>query len=222
MQNDGDGYFEDVTFDTNLADPSFYALGFGTRFIDFDNDGWLDLLVGNGHIWDNVKQIDAKMSYAQPVQLFRNQGGILQNQVSFTEVTAEAGLEKTPYVVRGMLFGDIDTDGDVDVVLCQSNRPAVVLSNEIGSENAWLTVKLIGRDGNTDAIGAQVRLEANGMTLLREVICGASYLSGNDLRITFGLGNASQIDNFEVRWHNGDVQGVNRMPIRQVVTLSQD
>ena len=66
MQNDGEGYFEDVTFDTNLADPSFYSLGFGTRFIDFDNDGWLDILVGNGHIWDNVKQIDAKMRYAQP------------------------------------------------------------------------------------------------------------------------------------------------------------
>ena len=217
MQNDGDGYFEDVTFDTNLADPSFYALGFGTRFIDFDNDGWLDLLVGNGHIWDNVEQIDAKQSYAQPVQLFRNQGG-----TGFTEITAEAGLDKTPYVVRGMLFGDIDTDGDVDVVLCQSNRPTVILSNEIGSENAWLTVKLVGTDGNTDAIGAQVQLEANGTTLLREVICGASYLSGNDLRLTFGLGKASQISNLQIRWHNGKVQQVSKVPIRQIVTFSQN
>ncbi|RKU23454.1 hypothetical protein C6500_01765 [Candidatus Poribacteria bacterium] len=222
MQNDGDGYFEDVTFDTNLADPSFYALGFGTRFIDYDNDGWLDLLVGNGHIWDNVKQIDAKMSYAQPVQLFRNQGGTLQNHTNFTEITAEAGLDKTPYVVRGMLFGDIDTDGDVDVVLCQSNRPAVILSNEIGSGSTWLTVKLVGTDGNTDAIGAQVQLETDGTTLLREVICGASYLSGNDLHLTFGLGNASQIDNFQVRWHNGDVQQFSQVPIRQIVTFSQD
>ena len=222
MQNDGDGYFEDMTFDTNLADPSFYALGFGTRFIDFDNDGWLDLIVGNGHIWDNVKQIDAKQSYAQPVQLFRNQGGILQSQGGFTEMTTEAGLDRTPYVVRGMLFGDIDTDGDVDVVLCQSNRPAVILSNEIGSENAWLTVKLVGTDGNTDAIGAQVQLESDGTTLLREVICGASYLSGNDLRLTFGLGNASRIENLRIRWHNGDVQQLNKVPIRQIVTFSQD
>ena len=222
MQNDGDGYFEDVTFDTNLADPSFYALGFGTRFIDFDNDGWLDLLVGNGHIWDNVEQIDAKQSYAQSVQLFRNQGDTSQSDIGFTEVTTEAGLHKTPYVVRGMLFGDIDTDGDVDVVLCQSNRPAVILSNEIGSENAWLTVELIGTDGNTDAIGARVQLEANGMTLLREVICGASYLSGNDTRLTFGLGNASQIDNLRIRWHNGDVQQLSKVPIRQIVTFLQD
>ena len=222
MQNDGDGYFEDVTFDTNLANPSFYSLGFGTRFIDFDNDGWLDLLVGNGHIWDNVEQIDTKQRYAQPVQLFRNQGDISQNHIGFTEITAEAGLDKTPYVVRGMLFGDIDTDGDVDVVLCQSNRPTVILSNEVGNVNAWLTVKLVGTDGNTDAIGAQVQLEANGTTLLREVICGASYLSGNDLRLTFGLGNASRVDSLQIRWHSGSVQRLSKVPIRQTATFSQD
>ena len=221
MQNDGDGYFEDVTFDTNLADPSFYSLGFGTRFIDFDNDGWLDLLVGNGHIWDNVEQIDAKMSYAQPVQLFHNQGGTSQDHAGFTEITAEAGLNQTHYVVRGMLFGDIDTDGDVDVVLCQSNRPTVVLSNEIGNANAWLTVKLVGTDGNTDAIGAQVQLEAGGMTFLREVICGASYLSGNDLRICFGLGDAARVDNLQIRWHDGSVQKLGGVPVRQSVTFSQ-
>ena len=221
MQNDGSGYFEDVTFDTNLADPSFYSLGFGTRFVDFDNDGWLDLLVGNGHIWDNVKQIDAKMSYAQPVQLFHNQGGTPQNHTGFAEITAEAGLDKTHYVVRGMLFGDIDTDGDVDVVLCQSNRPTVILSNEVGNANAWLMVKLVGTDGNTDAIGAQVQLKAGGMTFLREVICGASYLSGNDLRICFGLGDATRVDNLQIRWHNGSTQKLEELPIRQSITFSQ-
>ena len=169
-----------------------------------------------------MEQIDAKQSYAQPVQLFRNQGGTLQNHIGFTEITAEAGLDKTPYVVRGMLFGDIDTDGDVDVVLCQSNRPTVILSNEIGNVNAWLTVKLVGTDGNTDAIGAQVQLEANGMMLLREVICGASYLSGNDLRLSFGLGNATQVDNLQIRWHNGNVQQLSKVPIRQTVTFLQD
>lgn len=222
MQNDGDGYFEDVTFDTDLADPSFYALGFGTRFIDFDNDGWLDILVGNGHIWDNVRQIDAKQRYAQPVQLFRNRGGISQNSAGFTEITAEAGLDKTPYVVRGMLFGDIDTDGDVDVVLCQSNRPAVILSNEVGNANAWLKVRLVGTDGNTDAIGAQVQVETDGTTLLCEVICGASYLSGNDLRLTFGLGSATRVNSLQIRWHDGRVQQLGTVPIRQSITLLQD
>ena len=222
MQNDGEGYFEDVTFDTNLADPSFYSLGFGTRFIDFDNDGWLDLLVGNGHIWDNVEQIDAKMRYAQPVQLFHNRGGTSADGVVFTEITAEAGLNEMLYVVRGMLFGDIDTDGDVDVVLCQSNRPTVILRNEVGHTNAWLTVKLVGTDGNTDAIGAQVQLEASGRTLLREVICGASYLSGNDPRLFFGLGDAERVDGLQIRWHDGHIQRLGEIPVRQVIIFSQD
>ena len=214
MQNDGDGYFEDVTFDTGLADPSFYSLGFGTRFIDFDNDGWLDILVGNGHIWDNVKQIDAKMRYAQPVQLFHNRDGVV-----FTEITAEAGLNETAYVVRGMLFGDIDTDGDMDVVLCQSNRPAVILRNEVGNANAWLTLKLVGTDGNTDAIGARVQLRAGGTTFLREIICGASYLSGNDLRLFFGLGDARRIDNLKIYWHTGEIQQLGEVPIRRFLTF---
>ncbi len=222
MQNDGEGYFEDVTFEANLADPSFYSLGFGTRFIDFDNDGWLDILVGNGHIWDNVKQIDAKMRYAQPVQLFQNRGGSSENGVTFTEITDEAGLNETHYVVRGMLFGDIDIDGDVDVVLCQSNRRTVILSNEVGNAKAWLTVKLVGTDGNTDAIGAQVQLEAGGTTLLREVICGASYLSGNELCLFFGLGDSERVDDIQIRWHDGDVQQLGEVPLRQVITFSQD
>ena len=218
MQNDGDGYFEDVTFQTDLADPSFYALGFGTRFIDVDNDGWLDLLVGNGHIWDNVTQIDPKMKYAQPVQLFHNRG----NHNGFTEITAQAGLHKTNYVVRGMLFGDIDADGDVDVVLCQSNRPTVILSNQIGNKNAWLTMKLVGTDGNTDAIGTQVHLEANGMTLLREVTCGASYLSGNETALSFGLANATYVENIVIKWHNGTVEKTGQLPTRHSLIFLQD
>ena len=216
MQNDGDAYFDDVTFDTGLADASFYSLGFGTRFIDFDNDGWRDLLVGNGHIWDNVKQIDAKMSYAQPVQLFHNQRG------TFTEITTAAGLNKTHYVVRGMLFGDIDNDGDTDVVLCQSNRPAVILRNEIGNKNAWLTVKLVGPEGNIDAIGAQVQLETTAnLTLLREVICGASYLAGNDTRVSFGLGDTSRVERLQIRWPDGTLEHLDEFPTRQTITLTR-
>ena len=120
-----------------------------------------------------------------------------------------------------MLFGDIDMDGDVDVVLCQSNRPAVILRNEIGNANAWLTVKLVGADGNTDAIGARVQLVADGRTFLREIVCGASYLSGNDLRLFFGLGDASRVERLNIRWHNGEVQqfDLGRKPIRRFITV---
>ena len=215
MQNDGSGYFEDVTFDTGLANPTFYSLGFGTRFIDYDNDGWLDILVGNGHIWDNVEKIDSKLSYAQPVQLFHNQNG------SFTEVTQASGLNKSSYVVRGMLFGDIDNDGDIDVVLCQSNRPAVVLRNEVGKKNAWVSIKLVGKDKNIDAIGSQVQLTVGNTKILREIICGASYLSGNDLHLNIGLGNASKVDSLQIKWDRGQVQHLGSIPIRKLITISQ-
>ena len=215
MQNDGIGFFEDVTFDTGLANPTFYALGFGTRFFDFDNDGWLDILVGNGHIWDNVEQIDSKLSYAQPVQLFHNQNG------SFTELTQASGLNKTAYVVRGMLFGDLDTDGDVDIVLCQSNRPAVVLKNEVGTKNAWVSIKLVGKGANIDAIGSQAHVTVGNTRILREIICGASYLSGNDFRLNIGLGNASTVDNLKIKWNNGIIEEFESIPIRKLTTIQQ-
>ena len=155
------------------------------------------------------------------MQLFQNRGGTSEKGVVFTEITAEAGLHETPYVVRGVLFGDIDMDGDVDVVLCQSNRSAVILSNAVGNTNAWLTVKLVSADGNTDAIGARVQLVAGGTTFLREIICGASYLSGNDLRLFFGLDDVSRVDSLNIRWHNGEVQQLDlrRIPIRRFITV---
>lgn len=215
MQNDGTGFFEDVTFDTGLANPSFYALGFGTRFIDFDNDGWLDILVGNGHIWDNVDKIDAKLTYAQPVQLFQNHNG------NFTDATGAAGLGKSTYIVRGMLFGDIDTDGDVDVVLCQSNGPTVILRNEVGTDNAWTAIRLVGKEKNIDAIGSSAKLTIGNRTLHREVICGASYLSGNDFTLFFGLGKKERVDNLEIKWDNGSIQRIDNVPIRKLITIPQ-
>lgn len=215
MQNDGNGFFYDATFDVGLAEPSFYMLGFGTRFFDFDNDGWLDLFVGNGHIWDNVEQIDPTLNYAQPAQLFRNRNG------KFEEITSEAGLGKKAYVVRGMIFGDIDNDGDVDVVLCQSNRQAVVLRNEVGNNRKWFMVKLAGQSRNRDAIGAKVRLTANGLTQRREVICGASYLSGNDLRLLFGVGEAKIVERLEIRWPNGSLQTLENLPTGEILTVRQ-
>lgn len=215
MQNDGRGFFRDATFESGLAEPSFYMLGFGTRFLDFDNDGWLDLFVGNGHIWDNVEQIDPTLSYAQPTQLFRNQNG------KFFEITEEAGLGKNNYVVRGMLFGDIDNDGDIDTVLCQSNRQAVILKNEIGNRQKWLMLKLIGQGGNRDAIGAKVQLVANGMTQSREVICGASYLSGNDLRLFFGVKGANYVDRLEIRWPDGSIQTLADLLTERLLIIQQ-
>lgn len=191
LANDGD-YFYDATFDVGIAAPSFLSLGFGTRFVDVDNDGWTDILVGNGHIYDNVEKIDDTLSYRQPVQLFRNTGGF------FTDATEEAGLSAAKYVVRGMVFGDLDNDGDIDTVLCQSNGPAVVLRNDVGHRANWVGLDLVNEYGAA-AIGARVTLTAGGVTQTREVAAGASYLSGHDTRLVFGIGENTAAD-VSVRW----------------------
>ncbi|MYF56334.1 hypothetical protein F4225_11445, partial [Candidatus Poribacteria bacterium] len=166
-------------------------------------------------IWDNVDKIDAKLTYAQPVQLFQNRNG------SFIDATEAAGLDKSTYVVRGMLFGDIDLDGDVDVVLCQSNGPTVILRNEVGTDNAWISIRLVGKGKNIDAIGSSVKLTVGDRTLCREVICGASYLSGNDFTLSFGLGKQKSADGLQIKWDNGSIQHIDTVPIRKRITISQ-
>ena len=195
LANDGE-YFYDATFDVGIAEPSFLALGFGTRFVDVDNDGWTDILVGNGHIWDNVDRIDDTLSYEQPVQLFQNTRG------TFVDATHRAGLSEAKHVVRGMMFGDLDSDGDTDVILCRSNASAVVLRNEVGQASNWVGLDLVTAAG-TPAIGARATVTAGGITQTREVASGASYLSGSDPRLVFGLGNAEAAD-VTVRWPDGD------------------
>ncbi|GIX07046.1 MAG: RNA-binding protein [Candidatus Poribacteria bacterium] len=216
LMNNEDGFFYDATFLAGLGEPSFLPLGFGTRFVDVDNDGWLDLMVGNGHIWDNVDRIDPKLSYAQPVQLFLNQG-----DGTFQEYTREAGLAEGRYVVRGMLFGDLENDGDVDVILCQSGRQAVILRNEGVPENHWLSVRLVGAGGNRDQIGARVFLEAGPLRQMREVVSGASYLSGNDLRLHFGLGGNAWVDRLRVLWSDGTESELHQVAADRILIVHQ-
>ena len=217
MVNDGNGYFDDLTFDIGLAEPSFVPLAFGTKFIDYDNDGWLDLVVGNGHIWDNVNQIDSSMTYAQPLQLFKNKNGI------FNEVILE-GLSS--YVVRGLMTGDYDNDGDQDLFLCQSNGPLVVLENQLLGKNeakgvAWLTLDLTSNGLNGNGIGATVKVTAGAKAQTKQLLSGGSYLVGSDTRLSFGLSSAEIIDKIEIYWPSGCQEVLMDILPRQILTIEQ-
>ena len=201
-RNNGDGTFTDVIYEAYLGKESYLFVGFGTGFLDADNDGWLDLFVANGHIIDNIEDTHDILTYRQPDQMFRNQGN-----GTFHEVSQHAGAYfQSPAVSRGALFGDYDNDGDIDMLVTQSNGPVTLLRNETGTQHNWIRIKTVGVISNRNGIGTRVILTADGHTQSREINPGASYLSSHDARLHFGLGTNTKVDRLEVRWQSGVVQ----------------
>jgi hypothetical protein len=217
-RNEGDGRFTYATAETGLADATYPTLTFGVGFLDYDNDGWLDLLAVNGHVQDAIARIDPNAAFPQPRQLFRNQG-----EGRFVDVSAEAGPAiLAPAVGRGAAFGDWDNDGDMDVVVTNNGGSAMLLRNEAPRQHHWLSLRLIGRAPNRDAIGARVRLKAGGKVQVRSVRSGGSYASASDPRLHFGLGDAATVDAVEIRWPGGAVTRHRNLPTDRQITLSQD
>jgi hypothetical protein len=215
--NDGRGLFSDVSYPAGVARPSIPFLGWGDAFLDYDNDGWLDLVVGNGHVYPIVDQFDWNTSYRQRTLLFRNLQG------KFVEVAGSAGAGLTvPRATRGLATGDVDNDGDIDVVLNNLDEAPTLLRNDGGSQAGhWLTVRLVGDPSKRcprDGIGSVVFCTAGGLRRRGEVASGRSQISQSDLRVHFGLGAATRVERLEVRWANGttvayDVPGVDRLVV---------
>ncbi len=199
--NDGQGTFEDRSVETRLATPSFAYTGFGAGFFDYDNDGWLDLLAVNGAVRLLEEQTSRgdPFPFAQPNQLFRNQG-----DGTFVEVSGEAGAAfELSEVSRGAAFGDVDNDGDLDVLVTQDHGRARLLHNCTGSRRQWLGVRLLDERGR-DALGARLELETAGKrTLQRRVRSDGSYCSSNDPRVLFGLGEEGSRARLRVVWPDG-------------------
>jgi len=198
--NDGQGWFEDRSVSMGLANPSFAYTGFGTAWIDYDNDGWLDLLAVNGAVRKLQALVDISDPYPlhQTNQLFHNQG-----DGSYLEVTESAGPAFAASLVsRGAAFGDLDQDGDADVVISNNAGPARVLINQIGSESGWIGLRLLTADGRRDAYGARVEIEAE-RPLWRRVRADGSYASSNDPRVLAGLGKTAKPVTVKVIWPDG-------------------
>ncbi|HLQ22920.1 MAG TPA: CRTAC1 family protein [Gemmatimonadales bacterium] len=195
--NTGQGFCEDRTFASGIGLNTRW-LGWGTAFVDFGKDGWLDLFLVNGHVYPEVAQLKTEAGYRQRKIVYHNVAG------RFEDVSERLGPPVTdPRAGRGAAFGDYDNDGDVDIVINNVNDRPDLYRTESDPSRHWLLVKLIGTQSNRSAIGARVRCIAGGVTQVQEVRGGGSYMSQNDLRVHFGLAGAAEVDRLQVRWPNG-------------------
>jgi hypothetical protein len=215
-RNRGKGIFDDVTLDAGMGQNTRYV-GWGVGFFDFNNDGWKDLLLVNGHVFPEVDTLGIDVRYRDRAILYENLGN-----GKFRDVSREAGpaLQEI-HSARGAAFGDIDNDGAVEVAVNNQNEPPSLWKQSEKPPGHWVILQLTGRRANRSAIGARVRVTANGRTQLDEVRSGGSYLSQNDLRLHFGLGAARRVDRIEIEWPSGAHQTLLDVPADQVTVIEE-
>jgi hypothetical protein len=228
-RNNGDGTFQDVAyaaavgFDINGKPQAgmglgsgFLPLGFGTKMFDIDNDGDLDIHVTNGHVIDNVKLYQPKLSYEQPDLLYENIGG------RFKDVSAESGPAlRAPRVGRGLAVADFDNDGKVDVAITSVGRKAVLLRNVAANAGNWLQIRAEGTKSNRFGLGTTVRVQTPGRLQVREINNAASYLSSSDTRLHVGLGDAAVVQQLEIQWPSGRRQTLTGVKANQILTVKE-
>lgn len=221
-RNDGRGIFSDATGESDLTRATFLSTGFGAGWFDYDNDGRLDLFAANGAVTIIPALKSSKWPFNQHNQLFRNEPG-KNGSPNFREVTAAAGAAfQLSEVSRGTALGDVDNDGDVDLLIANNNGPARLLLNEAGSRNHWLTVQLEGVKDNRNGIGARVAVLLKGKQLIwRRAHTDGSYLSASDNRVHFGLGSATEIEGVIVQWPGGDKELWEIAQVNKLMKLRQ-
>src|SRR5450432_1611943 len=215
-RNNGDGTFHDASLQAGLGINTKY-LGFGVGFFDFDNDGRKDIFIVNGHVYPQIAARKLHVAYKQPRLLYRNLGN-----GRFEDISANVGAAITkPAVGRGCAFGDLDNDGDIDIVINNLDAPPSLLRNDGTNQNHWLKIKCIGTRSNRSAIGARVRVVAGGLARIDEVMSGSGYYSQNDLRLHFGLGASTQVDLVEVAWPSGAKESFRGLQANELVVIKE-
>jgi enediyne biosynthesis protein E4 len=216
FHNEGHGLFVDAAPTSEIGRDSLLTLGFGCFFFDYDLDGWLDIFVANGHIEDQIENIQKRVRYAEPPHLFHNLGN-----GKFTEVTDRMGADfARPRVGRGAAYADIDNDGDLDLVITTNGGAAQLFRND-STGNHSLRVKLQGTKSNRDGIGAVVRVESGGSSQWLMMRSGSSYLSQSELVLTFGLGNQTKADKVDVEWPSGQHDALSNVSADQMITVQE-
>jgi hypothetical protein len=206
--------FTDASFASQTAEPGVPLVGWGTHFFDYDNDGWLDLLVVNGHVYPQVERAGLAARYRQPMLLYRN----LRNG-TFALVTSAGGAIGEPSVARGSATIDVDNDGDLDVIINNLDGLPTLLRNDGGNRNNFLVVDLESRSTNRGAVGALVTIKAADLEQRATRRSGDSYLSHSDNRLHFGLGSRTRVDSVDVRWPSGVTQRFEGVPANSFIKI---
>lgn len=216
FQNNGEGTFTYTTYDTDLGRISMLHSGWGVRFLDYDNDGWKDLIIAQGHDLDTIQLSYPQLRYREPLMLLRNDGK------RFVDVSAESGtVFQQAWVGRGLASGDLDNDGRMDIVVTTNDGPAYVVRNETNTNNHWLTLNLVGHRSNRDAIGAEVKVTTSQGAQYATVSTAASYLSSSDKRVHFGLGSESVAQSIEIHWPSGIVQTLKNVSADRILQVDE-
>lgn len=215
--NNHNGSFDDYTYHSGIGNKFILLSGVSMKFLDFDNDGWPDILQANGAMVDNVELYHSEVTYKEPLLMLRNTG-----KGQFEKVSESLGPDfMRPIAGRGLATADFDNDGDIDIAVNVRGDYPVLLRNDGGNRNHWLEVFLIGTQSNRDGIGSSLKLVSEGFVEVEQAKGGTSYMSASDPRIHFGLGKRTRIDSLEVSWPSGHVDRVTNVPVDQIIAVKE-